>query len=84
MSEKNTLVVKINNQEYTLASSASREYMLGVADIVDKKMKEVSRLNPGLNTTHTAVLAALNVADEYVRLRREYDMLKKQSSRQHY
>lgn len=75
MPEKNKLTVHINGKEYTITSEESREYMLGVADLVDQKMKQVIREAPGLNTSMTAVLAALNVADEYVRLKRSDDEL---------
>lgn len=80
MPAKNKLSVKINGQEYTIASAESREYMLSVADVVDKNMKEVSSINPGLNTTMTAVLAALNLADEYVRLQRDYKKLTREAN----
>ncbi len=75
MPEKNTLTVKINGQEYTIASKESREYMLSVADLVDRKMKELTKQNPELSTAMAAVLAALNMADEYTRLKRSEDEL---------
>ncbi|MBQ4517412.1 MAG: cell division protein ZapA [Clostridia bacterium] len=77
---KNKLSVKINGQEYTITSAESREYMLSIADVVDKNMKEVSHACPGLNTTMTAVLAALNLADEHVRLQREYKKLAQEAN----
>ncbi|MBE7037065.1 MAG: cell division protein ZapA [Ruminococcaceae bacterium] len=80
MPEKNKLSVKINGREYTIASTESREYMLSVADVVDKNMKEISRTCPELNTTMTAVLAALNLADEYVRLQQAYKKLTKENA----
>ncbi len=80
VSEKNTLTVRINNQEYTIASQESREYMLSVADVVDKHMKQISRANPALSTTLTAVLASLNLADEYVRLKRAHAKLSNESA----
>ncbi|MBE7022204.1 MAG: cell division protein ZapA [Ruminococcaceae bacterium] len=77
MPEQNKLVVKINGQEYTITSEESREYMLGVADLVDKTMKQVNQSNPGLSTAMTAVLSALNLADDYIRLKRSDDALAK-------
>ena len=75
---KNKLVVKINNKDYTITSQESREYMLGVADLVDRKMRDVTFASPELNTTFTAVLAALNLADDYVRLQRANETLQQQ------
>ncbi len=73
MSEKNKLAVHINGREYTITSGESRAYMLGIADLVDKKMKQIAGGNPELNTALTAVLTALNLADDYVKLKRSYD-----------
>ena len=81
MAEKNTLVVKICGQEYTIASDESREYMLGIADLVDRKMNEVMQFRPDLNTKMTAVLAALNMAEDYVRLERDAEVWKQKAEK---
>ncbi len=81
MAEKNTLIVKICGQEYTIASDESREYMLGIADLVDKKMNEVMYLRPDLNTKMTAVLAALNMAEDYICLQREAEEWKQKADK---
>lgn len=81
MSEKNKLVVKINDREYTIASQESRKYMLGIADLVDRKMKEISHASPELNTTLTAVLTALNLADDFVRLQHADQELQQKAAR---
>ncbi len=77
MSEKNKLVVNMNGREYTLSSSESREYMLSVADLVDKKMRQVAASDPTMGTTMTAVLAAVNLADDYIRLKKTEQALNK-------
>ena len=82
MAEKNKLTVKINNKEYTIASKESREYMLRVADVVDRSMKDIAKSFPELNTSMTAVLAALNLADEYVRLEYDHKKLNKEMTAQ--
>ncbi len=82
MSEKNRLVANINGREYTLASSESREYMLSIADLVDKKMQEVQALNRQLNTTHVAVLAALNLAEDYLQLKASEEALSEEKLKQ--
>ncbi|MBQ9915443.1 MAG: cell division protein ZapA [Clostridia bacterium] len=75
MAEKNTLIAKINGRDYTLASTESREYMLSIADLVDRKMKQVQATSSHLNTTHIAVLTALNLADDYMRIKRTEEAL---------
>lgn len=60
----NKLQVKICGQEYTLVSDDSREYMLEMADYVDRKMIAVKNQNSRLSTSMAAILVALNVADD--------------------
>lgn len=60
----NKLQVKICGQEYTLVSDDSREYMLEMADYVDRKMTAVKNQNNRLSTSMAAILVALNVADD--------------------
>jgi len=67
--------VKIFGEEYTLKSSSSPEYMEKVASIVDKTMKKISENKPRISLHQIAVLAALNLADEYLKLEEEYENL---------
>lgn len=60
----NKLQVKICGQEYTLVSEDSREYMLEMADYINRKMTEAQRQNNRLSTSMAAILVALNVADD--------------------
>ena len=60
----NKLQVKLCGQEYTLVSDDSREYMLEMADYVDRKMVAVKNQNNRLSTSMAAILVALNVADD--------------------
>ena len=45
--------------------------MLRVADYVDGKMQEVMRASKPVAKSNIAMLAALNIADEYLRARDE-------------
>jgi len=60
----NRLNVKIDGQEYTLVSEESREYMLEVSDMVNRKMEEVKFQNARLSSSMAAILVALNLADD--------------------
>lgn len=60
----NKLQVRICGQEYTLVSENSREYMLEIADYVDRKMVAVKNMNGRLSTSMAAILVALNVTDD--------------------
>lgn len=69
--------VELFGQTYTLKGETSEEHILEVARLVDEKMRTLSAKNPSLDLTKTAVLAAVNLADDYLRLKQEYDELLK-------
>ncbi|SCZ77565.1 cell division protein ZapA [Acidaminobacter hydrogenoformans] len=77
MPEKNKVVVRIMGHEYTLVSEDTREYMQRVANVVDDKMKEIAAANKKLSTSMMAVLTALNVTDEYLKIAAHNEELEK-------
>lgn len=72
---KNRLTVEIYGQQYQLAGKASPGHMRQVASHVDEKMRQIADKNPRLDTTRLAVLSAVNIADDYLRLKQEHDEL---------
>ncbi|HHX73661.1 MAG TPA: cell division protein ZapA [Firmicutes bacterium] len=78
---KNRVNVKIYHEEYTMCSQASPEYMKRIAQYVDEKMRQHGEKNTRLGTSKIAVLAAVNLADELFRLRREMRELEARLSR---
>ena len=77
---KNKFKVRIRGIEYTLVSSEDEEYVNRVAFMVDKKMAEVYGANPKLSTAMTAVLSAVNLADQVLKEEENSDSLRKQLS----
>ncbi|MBN1500500.1 MAG: cell division protein ZapA [Spirochaetes bacterium] len=61
--------VEIFGNIYNIQGEAPPEYINKLAQYVDNKMSEVSRSLPSENVLHTAILAALNIADEYFQLK---------------
>ncbi len=61
---KNKVTVTIAGQEYTLVAAEDAAYMEKVAQHVDAKVTEVLE-GARVSSTEAAILAALNVADEY-------------------
>ena len=61
---QNKVTVTIDDQEYTLVASEDAAYMKKVAAHVDAKIREV-RQGGKVSATDAAVLADLNMADEY-------------------
>jgi cell division protein ZapA len=74
MSDREDLVhVEIFGQTYAVRGGEDPAYVERLAAYVDEQMKEVSRASGAVDTVRIAVLAALNLADECFRLRREID-----------
>jgi len=69
--------VEIFGEHYILKGGSSPEQMLAVAQYVNHKMRQLAGHNPRLSKSQVAVLAALNLADELIRLREEYDNMVK-------
>ena len=61
--------VEIFDQAYNLRGS-DPDYILKLADYVDAKMRAVAEQTNTIDTVRLAVLAALNIADEYHLLKR--------------
>lgn len=58
-----TTPVEIFGEVYHVRGSDENGYLQGLADLVDRKMREVAELATG-DTARIAILAALNLADE--------------------
>jgi len=77
--KKNEVVVNIFGNDYRVISDdLDPERIKEVAEIVDARMKEIHREFPLPSTTKIAVLACLNLVDEY--LQREGQFNKKIST----
>lgn len=64
--------VEIYDQTYNLRGS-DPAYIKKLADFVDSKMRTVAQQTQTVDSLRLAVLAALNIADEYHVLKRKYD-----------
>ena len=63
--------VKIDNENFSIRGNATEEYIRKLSRIVDQKVLEVRRNQPNLPRHRVAILAALNIADELERVKRE-------------
>jgi cell division protein ZapA len=64
--------VEIFDQVYNLRGSDA-DYIVKLAEYVDMKMRAVSEQTATVDSVRLAVLAALNIADEYHLLKRRAD-----------
>ncbi|MFD1676936.1 cell division protein ZapA [Alicyclobacillus fodiniaquatilis] len=64
--------VNIHGVEYTLRGAVPAQHLQAVADMVDKMMSEIAATSSYMDERRVAVLTAINLADEFLRLREEY------------
>lgn len=69
MSEVRVVHVEVNGQRYPIRSALDPAYVQELATYVDRKLKVALDAAPGSDTLGLAILAALNIADEYFRAR---------------
>ncbi len=69
MSENRVVTVEIAGQRYPIRSTLEASYVAELAAYVDEKMRLASRETNSGDSLKIAVLAALNIADEYFRCR---------------
>jgi cell division protein ZapA len=63
--------VEIQGQRYPIRTTLDPKYVQDLAAYVDRKMGLASDASPSSDTLGLAVLTALNIADEYFRLRHQ-------------
>ncbi len=66
--------VEIYDQSYNLRGTDA-DYIMKLAEYVDTKMRTVAEQTATIDSLRLAVLAALNIADEYHVLRKKYESL---------
>jgi cell division protein ZapA len=67
MSDTRVIHVEIHGQRYPIRSGLDQAYVAELAAYVDEKMRQTAKESPAGDTLKVAVLAALNIADEYFR-----------------
>ena len=61
--------VEIYNQTYSIRSDGDSEYIMRLADFVDRRMREIASGTLTVDSLKVAILAALHIADELHRLK---------------
>ena len=60
--------VNIYGNEYSIVGEAKPEYILKLAEYINNRMEDIGKTIANGNATQIAILAALNIADEYFQL----------------
>lgn len=69
--------VYILSQKYTIKGDAPEEYIQKLADHVNDKIREVYDSSPTISPVKASILAAINIADELHRLKKEQENIAK-------
>ena len=67
--------VEIHGQRYSIRTSLAPEYVAQLAAYVGEKMRAAADSSAPTDSLRLAVLAALNIADEYLVLKQKYDSI---------
>ncbi len=70
---KKAVDVEIMGQKFTVSSDAEEDYVHKVAGYVDGKIQEALKTARPAAKSNAAMLAALNIADDYHRLKERYE-----------
>lgn len=75
--DKHKIVVEIFGEVYNLKGDLEPEKVKRLAEMLDRRMRKISQANSRLSPAKIAVLAALQFADEYVKLEADYEHVMK-------
>jgi cell division protein ZapA len=67
--------VEIYNQTYNIRGDGNSDYIVQLAELVDKRMREIASATLTVDSLKVAILAALHIADELQQIRRRYEQL---------
>jgi len=67
------VTVRIYGENYPLKTDEDPEYVAAVARLVDERMREAAASGKIMPASKVAVLAALHIADELLRLRHQQE-----------
>ena len=73
--EKLRLSVNIYGETYHMKATDDEERILAIVEMVDGQMREIGDKMPQLKYKDIAVLAALNIAELYFKLKDDYNEL---------
>lgn len=73
--DRSTVGVSIAGEKFNIKSPADMEHVRSAARVVDEKIREVSGTMSKSAKNKLYVLAALNIASDYLCLKAEYDKL---------
>ena len=73
--------INILGQELSVLTDSGDEHVESVVRYVNNKIEEAVKTASNINNLNIAILAALNIADEYIRVKGVYNQLESRSEK---
>ena len=70
---KKTTEIGIMGQKFTIKSDSDEDYVQRIAGYVDQKINEVMQSTKSVASLNVAILAAMNIADEFFKFQRNHE-----------
>ncbi|MCB1215015.1 MAG: cell division protein ZapA, partial [Deltaproteobacteria bacterium] len=71
MANKKTFEIVLDKQSFRLKSEEDEKHVKQVAEYVNRQIFDIKKKTQSVSSHHVALLAALNIADEYFKLKEE-------------
>ncbi len=68
---KRTVEVAVMGQKFMVRSDSQEDYVSEIADYVNEKVAEITSKTKSIPSLNVAILAAMNIADEFMKMRRD-------------
>lgn len=68
---KRTVEVTIMGQKFMVRSESDESYVEQIAEFVNAKIEEISSKAKAIPSLNVAILAAMNIADEFIKTKKE-------------
>ncbi len=69
MTEPRVVHIEVHGQKYPIRTHLDPQYVEELAQFVEARMAQASKASPSSDAVGLAILTALNITDEYFRLR---------------
>jgi len=70
---KKTTEIAIMGQKFMIKSDSDEDYVHRIAGFVDQRINEVMQSTKSVASLNVAILAAMNIADEFFKFQRNHD-----------
>jgi len=79
---KKTFQISIQGLNFSIASSDDEEHIRDLVKYLNHKMEEIKSKTKTSTTQNLAILSALNIADDFLKLKRQHQGLKQDINNQ--